>query len=282
LFICFKAKLKIRKSQNQFILSLLTSTSELNQMLNKSEDLLLVDTRPFTEYSIGHISGAINVDLFQFHWIDTSKRGIRDFEYQCRILLSNMGVKKSQQVVFYDDVSGMSSARGVWLLLYFSHKKACLLDGGFLRWKDEGNPIETKTNPFSPSTFTGKPDRNILATFKEVKNSVRRKDSAIVDARTKEEFLGKLARAARAGHIPSAINIDWEENLEKGSFKTREELSNLYSKIPKNSQVVTYCQGGYRAAHTFIALKILGYKNVKMYLGSWGEWGNRTELPIEL
>jgi len=262
--------------------SILISTKELNQTLKNSEDLLLVDTRPFTEYSKGHILGAVNIDLFQFHWLDTSKTGIKQFENQTRILLSNLGVKKSHQVVFYDNFSGMSSARGVWLLLYFSHKKACLLDGGFQGWQKEGYTVETKTNHFSPSIFVGKPDRKILATFKEVKKSVRRKDPVIVDARTKEEFAGRHVRAARAGHIPSAINVDWEKNIEQGLFKTTAELSKLYSRIPKDSKVVTYCQGGYRAAHTFVALNILGYKNVKMYLGSWGEWGNRTDLPIEL
>ena len=115
-----------------------------------------------------------------------------------------------------------------------------------------------------------------------LKKSVKRKDSTIVDARTKEEFAGTHIRAARAGHIPSAINVDWEKNIGQGLFKTRAELSKLYSRIPKDSKVVTYCQGGYRAAHTFLALKILGYENVKMYLGSWGEWGNRTELPVEI
>ena len=103
-----------------------------------------------------------------------------------------------------------------------------------------------------------------------------------MDARTKEEFQGSHVRAARAGHIPSAINIDWEENIQGGSFKTKEELAKLYSKIPKDSKIVTYCQGGYRAAHTFVALNILGYKNVKMYLGSWGEWANKLDLKVEM
>ena len=97
--------------------------------------------------------------------------------------------------------------------------------GGFVRWQKDGYPVETKTNPFSPSRFVGKPNRKILATFKEVKKSVRRKDSVIVDARTKEEFAGRHVRAARAGHIPSAINVDWEKNIEQGLFKTRAELS---------------------------------------------------------
>jgi thiosulfate/3-mercaptopyruvate sulfurtransferase len=263
------------------LLSILTRPKELDRKITGNEDLLLIDTRPFVEYLDGHIQGAINIDLFQFHWLDTSIRGVRDFEYQCRILLSNIGIKTNQEVIFYDNISGMSSARGVWLLLYFSHKKVSLLDGGFARWKKEGYPIDTKTNLFSPTRFVGKPDRSVLATFDEVKTSARKKNSTIVDARTKQEFQGIHVRAARAGHIPSALHIDWEENLEGGSFKTKEKLSKLYSKIPKDSNVVTYCQGGYRAANTFVALRILGYKNIKMYLGSWGEWGNKLELPIE-
>jgi len=250
-------------------------------MFNNSKDLLLVDTRPFREYSIGHIQGAVNIDLFQFHWLDTSKVGIKQFIRQSRLLLSNIGVRTEKPVVFYDNVSGMSAARGVWLLVYFSHKKVSLLDGGFEQWKKEGHPIETKTNPFVKTNFRGKPNPKVLATGNEIKKSIGKKGTALLDARTKEEFKGIHVRAARAGHIPSAINIDWEVNLQRGAFKTKEELAKLYSRVPKDSKVVTYCQGGYRAAHTFVALKILGYKNVKMYLGSWGEWGNRPELPVQ-
>lgn len=264
------------------ILSLLVSTDELDRMLINPEDLLVVDTRPFTEYSKGHIQGAINIDLFQFHWLDTSKIGIRDFVRQSRILLSNIGVKNEKSVVFYDRISGMSAARGVWLLLFFSHKKVSLLNGGFDLWEKEGYPIETKTNHLVYSKFLGKPDPKLLATFNEVKKSLRKKGSVIVDARTSKEFTGLHVRAARAGHIPSAINVDWEQNIENGSFKNLKRLSKLYSKIPEDSKIITYCQGGYRAANTFVALKILGYKDVKMYLGSWGEWGNRLDLPVQI
>ncbi len=119
-----------------------------------------------------------------------------------------------------------------------------------------------------------------MATAGEIERSIGKKDTMLLDARTKEEFQGTHVRAARAGHIPFAINVNWEENIEGGSLKTKEELSKLYSKIPKDSRVVTYCQGGYRAANTFVALNLLGYRNVKMYLGSWNEWGNKTKLPI--
>ena len=157
-------------------------------MLNKSEDMLLVDTRTFTEYSMGHIQGAVNIDLFQFHWLDTSKVGIKQFVRQCRILLSNIGVRNEKSVVFYDNVSGMSAARGVWLLLYFSHEKVSLLDGGFDKWKKEGHPVETKTNPFVKTNYRGKPNPKVLATAGEIKKSIGKKGTGLLDARTKEEF----------------------------------------------------------------------------------------------
>jgi thiosulfate/3-mercaptopyruvate sulfurtransferase len=102
----------------------------------------------------------------------------------------------------------------------------------------------------------------------------------ILDARSQEEFSGSVVRAARRGHIPSAVNIDWQKNIEDSSFKIKEKLSKIYLQIQKNSKIITYCQGGYRAANAFVVLKMLGYKNVKMYLGSWGEWGNRLDLPV--
>lgn len=260
--------------------SLLITAEELVSMLGNPK-LLLVDTRPFSKYLLGHIPGAINLDLFQFNWIDTSGTGIKEFERQSRILLSNIGVKNNKDVVFYDEISGMSSSRGVWLLLYFSHKNSFLLDGGLRRWKRGEYPIEIKTNPPLRSKFLGKPDRNILASFNEVKKSLGKKHYVILDARTKEEFGGKHVRAAKAGHIPSAINVDWAQNIKNGSLKNGKGLSKLYSMIPRNSKIITYCQGGYRAANTFIALKMLGYENVKMYLGSWGEWGNKVDSPVE-
>ena len=202
-------------------------------MLIDHEDLLLVDTRPFAEYSIGHIQGAVNIDLFQFHWLDTSKVGIKQFVQQSRILLSNIGVSNEKSVVFYDNVSGMSAARGVWLLHYFSHKKVSLLDGGLDRWKEEGHPLETKTNAFVKTNYRGKPNPKVLATANEIEKSIGKKGTALLDARTKEEFEGIHVRAARAGHIPSAINIDWEENIQGGSFKTKEELAKFIQKLLK-------------------------------------------------
>lgn len=247
----------------------------------KNNKILLVDARPYIEYSKGHIPGAVNLDLFQFHWTDTTEIGIRQFDRQSRILLSNIGISDENCVVFYDNISGMSAARGVWLLIYFSHKNVFLLDGGFECWRKKGYPSETKTNGPTVSKFLGKPNPSVLATAGEIRKSLKKMKLKLIDTRSEGEYNGSYMRAARAGHIPNAINIDWKDNIRDGIFKTTEELSNIYSGIPKNSRVVTYCQGGYRAANSFIALKLLGYKNVKIYLGSWGEWGNKVNLPVE-
>jgi thiosulfate/3-mercaptopyruvate sulfurtransferase len=103
----------------------------------------------------------------------------------------------------------------------------------------------------------------------------------LIDTRTRDEYDGIHIRASRPGHIPKAINIDWEQNILNGQFKSASKLSKIYSRIPKRSLIITYCQGAFRAANTYIALKLAGYEDVKVYLGSWGEWGNNYNFPVE-
>ncbi|MCE9617501.1 MAG: sulfurtransferase [Nitrosarchaeum sp.] len=257
---------------------MIISTTNLNSILYDS-NIVIIDTRSFKEYSESHIPGAVNLDLFAFHWIDTTKEGIENFNRQTEMLFSFVGITPEKKVVFYDGISGMLAARGVWMLMYFSHPDVSILDGGMKKWKQENLPLETKSNGFKPAKFSGKINPEIISGFEYLKDNLDH--LKILDARSQGEFNGNVNRAAQAGHIPHATNIDWNLNLnEDGTFKNDEELSKLYD-IPKNSEIVTYCQGAYRAANTFLILKKLGFENVRVYLGSWGEWGNKLDLPIE-
>lgn len=253
--------------------------------------LLIVDTRSYAEYAGGHIPGAVNLDLFAFHWADTSAAGLEAFTAQSARLMSFCGAGQASRVVFYDGTSGMTAARGVWLLEYLGGgARASMLDGGFSGWTaaagsggagSGGLPVETRPNAFCPSPFEPRPNPGVIAGYEYVRDNLGR--LAVVDARSAAEYSGDIVRAARAGHIPGAANIDWAENLRAdGTLKDAGELGSVYGPLRGNGEVITYCQGAYRAANTFVALRLLGLENVRVYLGSWGEWGNMPELPAEL
>ena len=219
------------------------STTDLEKIY-KDDSVLVVDGRSYKDYSKGHIPGAVNLDLFSFHWADTSQKGLTSFGEHMRKILSYAGIDENKTIIFYDDVTGMLAARGVWMCLYFSHPDVQMLDGGLSKWTGENLPSQTESTIYKPSNLT-------------------------------------TPRAARGGHIPTSKNIDWNENLDdSGKLKSDDELESLYQ-MDRETEIVTYCQGAYRAANSYLSLKKIGFKNVKVYLGSWGEWGNDLNLPIE-
>ena len=254
------------------------STQELEKIY-QDDSVLILDARSYKDYSNGHIPGAVSLDLFSFHWVDTSQKGLVSFGEHMRKILSYAGIDENKKIIFYDNSSGMLAARGVWMCLYFSHSDVQMLDGGISKWTKENLPTETESTIYKPSNLTTPLDPSIIIGFEELNEKIGK--VTIIDARSPDEFDGTIPRAARGGHIPTAENIDWNNNLDdSGKLKSDSELESLYT-MDKESPIVTYCQGAYRAAHSYLSLKKLGFKNVKVYLGSWGEWGNKMELPIE-
>jgi thiosulfate/3-mercaptopyruvate sulfurtransferase len=139
--------------------------------------------------------------------------------------------------------------------------------------------------PPPKSEWTGKRQEHTIATHKEVRQAIRTAGAVVLDTRSDSEYTGTVARAKRGGAIPGAVHIEWTRNLSSsGEFKDPDELRQMYEDagVTPDREVITYCQGGYRAAHSYLALRLLGYPRVRVYVGSWKEWGDREELPVEV
>jgi thiosulfate/3-mercaptopyruvate sulfurtransferase len=250
-----------------------------------SPALRILDLRPAELFAGGHVPGAHHVDLFGVSLIDTDPAPLSAFMWMIEHVLASRGIDGSTPVVVYDDQSGIRAARAFWFLEYFGHEDVRILDGGFAAWTRAGFPVTPEAAPPQPSSWTGTRRQDVLATWREVRNAIGEAGTVILDARSDGEYCGATVRAARGGAIPGAVHIEWTRNLDAdGAFKPADELRRLYGSagVTPDREVITYCQGGYRAAHAYVALRLLGYPRVRNYIGSWKEWGDRTDLPVEV
>lgn len=245
-------------------------------------NVILVDTRAAAGYWAGHLSGARHFDPFPFHHSDTSEASLREFRGQLEWVFSALGISGSETVVCYENDSGMRATRLAWALDYMGHPAVRILDGGLKC--AAGEKLVTAAIPHAPVNFKGAPREDTIASRGYIVENLGRAGVQIFDVRSDEEYFGERVRSIHAGAVPGAIHRDWTHSVAPdGRFKPAAQMRDEFASLglDPHSEVIPYCQGGYRSANAYVALRIAGYARVRNYLGSWGEWGNRDELPME-
>jgi thiosulfate/3-mercaptopyruvate sulfurtransferase len=256
------------------------------RLVESNEDILLYDT--------GHIPGAVKID-----WTtDLNDAVVRDYVDRERLqaLLRSRGINDDTTIVFYGDKNNWWATYALWVLQLFGITNVKILDGGRLRWVDEGRKLSTEVQSYPPGNITvGERNDGKIRAFREDVLEHLGKKGQLVDVRSPEEFRGEKTHmpeypqegCLRGGHIPSAKNVPWAKAVdpETHTFKSAAELRKLYEQdnaLKKDQETIAYCRIGERSSHTWFALKyLLGHDKVRNYDGSWTEWGNAVRLPVE-
>jgi thiosulfate/3-mercaptopyruvate sulfurtransferase len=279
-------------AQNYAFPEVLVETGWVEQHLHDVNVRIVESDEDALLYELGHIPGAVKVD-----WFTTLQHPLRrdfitktDYEQLC----SRLGISNDTTVVFYGDKSNWFATYAFWLFRYYGHQHLRIMNGGRAKWELENRPL-TRDVPVYPQTSyqAQAPDLSVRAFREDVFDHIR-KGEPLVDVRSAKEYSGELIAmpnypqegATRGGHIPGAQNIPWIQatNEADSTFKSAEELQALYQSrgITPDRDIIAYCRIGERSSHTWFVLKyLLGYPQVRNYDGSWTEWGNLVNAPIE-
>ena len=234
----------------------------------------------------GHLPGAVFLSMRSLSNPDDPIGGQIATAAQVSAALSIMGLGRDQTVVLYDRRNNLQAARAYWVLKYYQHADVRIYNGGTPKWTEDGQAMSTVMVEYEPSDYqAGPPDPEIRTTWQYVVDHTDDPATLFCDTRGPEEYLGRDVRAERGGRIPGSINVEWTAAVNaNGTFKSSEELAALYGEagFTPDKQIITYCQSGVRGAHTwFVLSELLGYPSVRNYDGSWVEYGNNPESPVE-
>lgn len=270
----------------------LVETEWVSRHLDDPKVRIVESDEDFLLYESGHIPGAVKVD-----WFTTLQHPIRrdfltkeDFEQLC----SQLGISNDTTVVFYGDKSNWFATYALWLFRYYGHENVKIMNGGRNKWVLEKRMLSKDAPVYPPTKYKASgPDFSIRAFRDQVFQHIEAK-KPLVDVRSPKEFTGELLHmpnypqegATRGGHIPGAVNIPWSMavNEADSTFKPASELRQLYASkgVTPDREVIAYCRIGERSSHTwFVLTYLLGYPHVRNYDGSWTEWGNLVNAPIE-
>ncbi|TVQ21543.1 MAG: sulfurtransferase [Spirochaetaceae bacterium] len=264
--------------------SLLVDASALNAGLG-AQGLVVVDTRGEGEYAKAHVPGALSFPVTRLSDPESDRSELLPVD-AIADALGRAGIPDAGTLVLYDDSGLVPSARVFWALEHLGRSDMALLNGGFTAWRAAGYPVETGAPVASATRFTAAVVPERRAWKDDVLALMRRDGVRIVDARSADEYAGRSSTAAREGHIPTAVHVNWEQHIAgllDPTFKPIDELRSLYADagVTPDNRVITYCRSGARSSHSYFVLRMLGYEHVANYVDSWLEWGNDPDVPIE-
>ena len=276
----------------------LVSTEWLEKNL-RSKDLRVLDAswylptenrNPKREFSSRHIAGSKFFDINSFSDPDDLLPHMVPPQHRFCSELSKLDVGAGNHVVFYDGSGLFSAARAWWLIKLFGFTKVSILDGGLPKWVAENRPLSNVVSGSNPRSnfITPRFNNQLVCDWKQVKLCVRDKIGQIIDARPFDRFSGQATEprpGLRSGHIPGSLNICYKELLnDDRTLKNKELLSDIFAAkgVDLTLPIITSCGSGVTAAILFLALEVIGAKNLAIYDGSWSEWGSRDDLDIEI
>ena len=272
----------------------LVSTDWVAQHLNDAKVRLVESNEDILLYDTGHIPGAVKID-----WTtDLNDQLIRDYvdKDKLQTLLRSHGINDDTTIVFYGDKNNWWATYAMWVLQLFGLTNVKILDGGRLRWVDEGRKLATDVPSYPKGNITvGERNDGRIRAFREDVLKHLETKGQLVDVRSPEEYRGEKTHmpeypqegCLRGGHIPGAKSVPWAKAIdaETHTFKSAADLRKLYEQdnaLSKDAETIAYCRIGERSSHTWFALTyLLGFDQVRNYDGSWTEWGNAVRLPVE-
>jgi len=268
----------------------LITTDQLADLITAKSVTILDVRQAWTDYLSNHLPGAgwLHVETLR-----VSRDGL-PFQLlpseQYSVIFGRLGVEIGRPVVIYSagSANDIDATFVAWLLEAFGHHSVYVLDGGYAKWELEGRPLTQKYPDARSAGFPAQPFKPEVATLDDVRRAVSQKDALIVDARPPEQYTGQAGAQPRRGHIPGAVNHPWKSDLETRDlalvWKPVDALREGYEGqgITSDRSIIVYCNTGTEASHVFFALRyLLGYSKVRIYTGSWSQWSEREELPIE-
>jgi thiosulfate/3-mercaptopyruvate sulfurtransferase len=249
-----------------------------------------VDENPAL-YAEAHVPGAIGFDWKK----DLQDQVKRDFlsPQEFGELIGSRGIGPGHQVALYGDRNNWFAAYTYWYFHYYGHDNVRLMNGPREKWISEGRPTSTDVPSYEPQSFTAREGDPAIRAKRDEVLAALDSSTKLVDVRSPQEFSGELIAMAgyeqegaqRSGHIPGAASVPWAQAVqEDGTFKSADELRELYQGkgVVDGESIIAYCRIGERSAHTWFVLhELLGEDDVKNYDGSWTEWGNLVDVPIQ-